>query len=268
MGGGGSAPQVNQGQIQQQQAGQNIATATAQQLLNQTNQVTPQGSLKYNMIGGTDVGGVNVPQFEAVQTLSPEQQQIYNKTTGVTNQALDLAPTLLKNVGNTISTPFAFDQQGARDTAYNALMGRTRTELDRTRSADAVLAANQGIAPGSEAWNRQTQHNDQALVDASNQATIGASSLAGQDLAQGLTLRNQPINELAALLGVSGGVAPPSYVNTPQSNVPATDTVSPALAQYQGQMAQQQMGQSASNAGMGGLFGLGGSALMAGALFL
>jgi hypothetical protein len=38
--------------------------------------------------------------------------------------------------------------------------------------------------------------------------------------------------------------------------------------QYQGQIAQQQMQQKSSDAAMGGLFGLGGSALMAGGMFL
>lgn len=280
MGGGGSAPQLNTGQIQQQQAGQNIATATAQQLLNQTNQTGPQGSLKYNQIGSTDVGGTNVPQFEAVQTLSPEQQKIYDATTGLQNQALGFAPKLLNNVEGAISQPLDFSKlaalpangQEARDTAYNALMSRNRTELDRTRSADATLAANQGIAPGSEAWNRQTQHNDQALVDASNQATINASALAGQDLSQAqairnqglnemLTQRTQPISDLTALLGVGGSYQQPSYVNTPQANVPATDVTSPALANFQAQLQQQQRQQSASNALTGGLFGLGGSVL-------
>lgn len=280
MQGGGSAPQLNQGQIQQQQSGQNIATATAQQILNQTNQTGPQGTLKYNQIGSTDVGGVSVPQFEAVQTLSPEQQQIYNQTTGLQNQALGFAPKLLSNVEGAISQPLDFsklgalpaDGQAARDQAFNALMSRNRTELDRQRSADATLAANQGIAPGSEAWNRLTQHNDQALTDATNQATINASQLAGQDLSQAqavrnqginemLTQRTQPISDLTSLLGIGGSYQQPSYVNTPQAQVPATDVTGPAMAAYQGQLAQYQNQQAANNALMGGLFGLGGSVL-------
>ena len=173
--------------------------------LNQVNQITPQGTLKYNQTGNVDVGyGQTVPQFTAVQEYSPEQQAIYNKTTGLQNQALDIAPTLLNNVNSAISKPLDFsglgtlpaDQTQLRNDAYNALMSRNRTELDRQRSADAVLAANQGIAPGSEAWNRQIQHNDQALIDASNQATINAGTIAGQNLSQAQTLRNQGINEL------------------------------------------------------------------------
>jgi hypothetical protein len=214
----GSAPTLNASQIAKDQYGYNIAGATAQQILNQVNQISPQGTLKYNQIGSEDVGGISVPKFEAVQELSPEQRAIYDKTTGLQNQALGFAPTLLNNVQNAVSTPLDFsklpalpaDGQAARDQAFNALMSRNRTELDRQRSADATLAANQGIAPGSEAWNRLTQHNDQALTDATNQATINASQLAGQDLSQAQAIRNQGINEMLTARTVSGVLTPSS----------------------------------------------------------
>src|SRR6185312_2492518 len=65
----------------QQNLNQN--TATTQQLLNMTNQVTPQGSLTYNQTGSKSVTGADgktytVPQFTATQTLSPTAQGLLN----------------------------------------------------------------------------------------------------------------------------------------------------------------------------------------------
>ena len=59
----------------------NQNTATTQQLLNMTNQVTPDGSLTYNQTGtnsfvGADGKTYSVPQFTAAQTLSPTGQQL------------------------------------------------------------------------------------------------------------------------------------------------------------------------------------------------
>jgi hypothetical protein len=61
------------------QGNMNQNTATTQQLLNMTNQVTPDGSLTYNQSGnnsftGADGKSYTVPQFTATQTLSPTQQ--------------------------------------------------------------------------------------------------------------------------------------------------------------------------------------------------
>jgi hypothetical protein len=57
----------------------NQNTATTQQFLNMTNQVTPDGSLNYAKTGdnsfvGADGKSYTVPQFTATQTLSPAQQ--------------------------------------------------------------------------------------------------------------------------------------------------------------------------------------------------
>lgn len=277
----GGAPQFNSGAAASQQTTANANAAINQQRLNMVNQQTPYGSLNYTETGGTyDYDHNWIPQYTATTSLSPDQQKILEQTTGVQQQALGLAPNLLNNVGAATAKPIDFggapalpaNGQAARDTAYNALMSRTQQQLDRQRSADATLAANQGIAPGSEAWNRLTQHNDQAATDASNQATINASQLAGQDLSQAqgirnqwineqLTQHNQPIQDLTSLLGIGGGVTQPSFQNTPQTNVNATDTNSLNMAAYQGQIAGYNAQNATNNALMGGLFGLAGAGL-------
>lgn len=75
----------------------NTDTATSQQLLNMTNQVTPDGSLTYTQTGTngyTDSQGnwVELPQFTATTTLSPQQQAIKTQT--------DRASYNLANIAN------------------------------------------------------------------------------------------------------------------------------------------------------------------------
>lgn len=280
-GGGGAAPTFDAAGTSKNQQQANSNTAVTQQRLNAIDQYSPFGSLTYAENGGTyDASGTWIPKFVATQTLSPDQQQILDRTTGLQKQALDMGPGLLNNVNNAISKPLDFsgapamasDGAALRDKAYEALMSRSRQEIDRTRAAGETQAANQGIAPGSEAWKRQTQGFDQALVDASNQATINAGNIAGQDLSQSqalrnqwlnetLTQRNQPIQDIAALLGIGGGVSQPNFVSTPQTQIPATDVTGPAMAQYQGELNAYNQNRSANNAMLGGLFGLGGSIL-------
>lgn len=279
--GGGSAPQFNASQTAQQQTAANAQTAMANAALNNTNQRTPYGNLTYNKIGAeTLADGTVVPRYEAVTTLSPEQQKLYESQTGLQQGALDLAKTQIGRVGDTLSTPLSYDnapkmpgsQDELRQQAYDASMSRARTDLDRSREAQKVQLANQGIVEGSEAWRRAMEGQDRALVDASNQATLNAGNIAGQNLQQAQTLRNQSINETTALrnqpiadyqalLGMGGSVTNPQFVTTPQIQMANTDVTTPAMAAYQGQMNAWNQQQQANQAMMGGLFGLGGAAL-------
>ena len=80
----GSAPKApDPGKLAAQQTQSNINTATAQQWLNNTNQYTPYGSLVYNQIGTKKVGGQNVPQFSATQTLNPAEQAALERERGL-----------------------------------------------------------------------------------------------------------------------------------------------------------------------------------------
>jgi hypothetical protein len=81
------------------QGNMNQNTATTQQLLNMTNQVTPDGSLTYSQTGnntftGADGKTYTVPQFTATQTLSPTGQKLYDLTQeSKLNLATSSAPT-------------------------------------------------------------------------------------------------------------------------------------------------------------------------------
>lgn len=230
MGGGGSspAPTFNAANTAQQQSQANVNTGIANSVLNNTNQVTPYGNLTYNQNGTTRVGDNDVPSYTATQTLSGPQQIISDKNQDLSIRALNAASPLLDRVAGAVSSPLSFagapsirgtgvlDQlpqmflnsargvnyQGpsnpdqVRNDAYNALTSRSNIDLARSRDAGNVQLANQGIAPGSEAWNRATEMQDRAVVDASNQATINAGTIASQD-----------VNNAATISGAKGQAA-------------------------------------------------------------
>lgn len=242
----------------QQQQTANIDTAVAQAGLNNVNQVTPDGNLTYNITGGQTVNGNFVPQYTATTTLSPEQQKIYDQTTGLQSQALGIAPGVLNNVNTAVNTPLT-DNATLRNQAYDALTARSTQALDLQQQQQATQLANQGINPGSEAWDNAMRPIEQARVDASNQATINTGNVAQQNLGMEQTIRNQPLQDYSTLMGFGGSVQNPNFVNTPQTQIQSTDMISPQIAAYQANTA-------ANNATMGGLFGLGGSVLGAGTL--
>lgn len=281
MGGGGSAPQPQSpGITAQQQTQSNVETAIANATLGNTNQITPQGTLTYQKTGGQQVGNNFVPSYTATQTLSPGQQSIYDKTTGLQNSGLTAAGGVFNQLNDTVKNPLNFngipglptDQTALRNKAYDALTSRSNIDLGRSRDAQQTLLANQGIAQGSEAYKRAMEGQDRAVVDASNQATIQAGNVASQDLSQAQTirnqgvneaqtLRNQPFQEYAQLLGLGGNIQSPTYAPGSAGQVAPTDVAGINSAYDAARMQSYQQQQGQSNALMGGLFGLGGSAL-------
>ncbi len=237
------------------QTASNKATATTQYELGATNQVTPQGTSNYQQVGTWADG---TPKFEQTTALSPGEQGIYD--TGVTTRqnVADIGANQSAKIGALLNTPFNVDTATS-----DKIQGLQNEFLDpqwqRQQAAQETQLANQGIAPGSEAYtqamkdfstNRQRAY-DQSYLDSYN---------TGQQAA--LTQRNQPINEISALLSGSQ-VSMPNFsgVNTPTPGVAPTDVIG-----AQGQSLAQQnvgyQGQLATNMGINsGLFGLGSAAL-------
>jgi len=240
------------------QAAANKETAIAQAGLNMTNQRDAFGNaLTFNQIGQWSDG---TPRYEAVQTLSPEQQAIFRQQEKLYGDALTGAQTLLGNVQNTIGqAPPSFDEN-YRKQQLAALLQRQQPQLDRDRAALETQLANQGISLGSDAYNTAMQQFNQRLNDLNLAADAQAGSEARSAYQAALAGRNQPINELGALLGL-GQVQTPSFANAPQTGVSPTDVIGPTNLAYQGQLASWQAGQNRSNSAMGGLFGLGAAAL-------
>jgi hypothetical protein len=241
------------------QAGLNQSTATTQQLLNMTNQVGPDGSLTYNQTGnnsfvGADGKTTTVPQFTATTTLSPAQQQIadlLNQTKtnlgqiGV-DQSSKIGSLLGTNVNLNTATEDKIDQ-----------LGSARLDPQFAKSEDALRTklVNQGLQPGSAAWNAEMTNFSQGKNDAYNQLYLSGRAQGSQEA---LTERNQPINEISALMSGSQ-VSQPNFASTPQTSVGGVDYTGAVNNNYnaQNQQYQAQLGQQ--NAAMGGMFGMAGT---------
>ncbi len=286
--GGGSAPQQSAGSPQSAIADQtrsNVNTGVANAWLGNTNQITPYGNLTYTQTGSHMVGDQSVPSFTATQTLSPEQQKIYTGTTNLQDQAINqIAPGVLNNVQRSVSNPLSYDgtaplptdQTQLRNDAYSALTARSNQDLDRQQRMQGTQLANQGIAPGSQAYNDAFVPLDRARVDASNQATINAGNIAGQNLSQAeslrgaqiadiTNLRNSPLQDYATLQGFGGGVTNPTYAQPTQASIAPTDVLGAYNAADQFNIQRYNTQQNQQNALLGGIFGLGGSILGGGA---
>jgi endosialidase-like protein len=235
------------------QSASNKSTAIAQYGLNATNQVTPQGSLSYKQIGTWADG---TPRFEATTALSQGQQSLYDKGLVTQGNLADIGNQQSAKIGALLNTPVNLNTATEDKIAK---LGAARLDPRFAREAESLdtQLINKGIRPGSAAWANAQTAQTQAKNDAYNQLYLTGR---GQGAQEALTERNQPINEISALLSGSQ-VSQPGFTNTPTPGVAPTDVIGAqqqSLNQqnvgYQGQLAQ-------NNAMMSGLFGLGSAGL-------
>lgn len=258
----------------------NVNTAVANAILGNTNQRTPTGSLTYNQIGTTTVDGREVPRWEAVTQLSPEQQRLYNTQTNVAQGTSDLADQYVNRISDATAQPFDYEglpdapvyDEGFRTQARDAIVARNQPLQDRDLDALRTSLSNQGIGIGSEAWSNAMNDYGRGVNDFRMAADIQSGTEAARAfdlgaqardraIAERSNLRTQPINEVAALLGTGGGVQGPRFVPTNSPQVNPTDVAGNINDAYRGRLAAWQQQQQSQGAALGGIFGLLGSGL-------
>lgn len=238
----------------------NVGTAIANANLNQVNQVGPDGTLSYDQSGTYKwrdpyTGQTyDIPRYTATQTLSDMQSNIK----GQTDQAELNLGTLANKQSAFLNDYMAKPFDGSNEATEARLMELGRKRLDpmlddRAKALEARLA-NQGIGLGSKAYDTAQRQNYQAENDAYNSLLLSGR---GQAFAEGQATRNQPINEITALLSGSQ-VSQPNFVNTPQTQIANTDVGGLINNNYNQQMAAYQAKQAQTGGILGGLFGLGG----------
>lgn len=236
-------------------------------------------------------------EFVSTTQLSPEQQRLYDLTTRGQEIYGQTAVNQLGNVQERMSQPFEFtggqamtrpdftgigDPNQSRDAVEAALMQRLNPSLSQGRASAENRLRNQGLMPGSEAWNNAIRDVNQQ----ENDARLGVIAQAGQEqsrmfglgfnqanlnnaavqqrLQQDLAIRNQPLNEAAALLSGSQ-VQQPQFNNVPQVNVAPTDYLGAVGMQQSALNNQFQAKNAGYLANLQGMYALGGAALGAGA---
>jgi hypothetical protein len=242
------------------QGDMNQNTATTQQLLNMTNQVTPDGSLTYNQSGsntftGADGKTYTVPQFTATQTLSPTGQQLHDLGDQSKINLGNAGVTASKKIGDILGTNINLSNDAVENRLMELGTKRLQPQFARDDQALRTQLINSGIRQGSDAWNTEMTRQSQSKNDALDQLLLSGHSTAVNDI---LTERNQPLNEISALMSGSQ-VGQPNYTSTPQTQVGGVDYAGMVANNYNAQNDQYKTQMSQNNAMMGGMFGLGGT---------
>lgn len=269
----------------------NQATALYQAQLNNVNQNTPYGSQTFTQSGGTpanaDGTGGTAPTFTSNINLSPAEQTLLNNQQALQTQQQGIGATALNQARVNQATPYSLGGVPQLASASNISDAEAAGTKDVMRLMQPQMSqndellqsqlANQGVTQGSEAYDHAIQQRQLANNAAYSQAALTGVQ-AGQALQQEALSNNQqgvanytqqynaPINEYQALQnGVQ--VQNPTFA-PPQSNTVApTNYLSAVQNAYQGQLNGYNANVSSANSMNSGLFGLGGSALMAAALF-
>ena len=248
----------------------NLAGAQQATQANRVNQVTPYANLTYSQ--GVDANGN--PTWTANQSLAQPLQSALGNIQG--------------QLASSTATPFDASQYQAQtgqgftgmegwDKATQLINQRLQPQIQQSNDRLTAQLANQGIVPGTEAYNRAMTQQAQKTNDLMTQAQLAGSqvqnTMQGQSLAQqqannaalqqnytqALAQKNLPLSQLGAFQSATQ----PGYVNPySQAAVAGPDY----LGAYTTSNAANIAAQNASNAKtanlQNGLFGLGSSAIL------
>lgn len=233
---------------------------------NRVNQVTPYGNLDYTQSGTDQYGN---PTYTATQVLSPEQQKLYNQNTALSSGMLTGAQSGLSNYSNVMANP-TVDQSQLAQTGINpgevysdAIMRRLQPQIAQETASFENKLANQGIAPGSEAYMNARRSFDQAQNDKMTSAVVGGINTGLQANQQGFNQAaynlTSPLNMINSLR-TGNQVQNPNYVNpSQQANTAAPDLMGAANQSYATGMSGANAASAANSNFMGGLMQLGGN---------
>jgi len=278
---------------------QGIANLEASRLgskLSNPNMYTPYGNQLISYEGD---------QPTITQTLTPEAQRTLDEQQKTQYQLASLGGKGANLASNVLDKSFNFggpDVQTSLDlsnvakmpvnagtTGMEAIMSRLEPSLARNRVSTETNLINQGLRPGTEAYDNAARllgetENDQrtqaalqginldtaANAQGYNQALQGgqfANTAQQQALAQAIQNRQMPLNEIAALMSGSQ-IQNPQFGAYSGSNVTAAPTF--AATQAQGQAEQNNYNQQVAtqNANTAGLFSLAGAGAKAAIPFM
>jgi hypothetical protein len=239
------------------QAGLNKDSAVSTQLVNSTDQITPDGNLTYSQSGNwsyVDANGktVTVPHMTATQSLNPIMQESKTYQQTAERDSNKLASGLLTNANSILSKPTDYSEASIGDKVSHMINPRLEERFGKDRTNLETALINRGVRQGSQAYDDALQGFERGRTDAYTQ--------------EGLSNRQQAINELGlpardvtntiSTLTNGGQMQAPQFANTPQANIGSPDYMGQVNSNYQAKVSKY-------NAMMGGLFGLAGAGLKA-----
>jgi hypothetical protein len=273
-----------------QQGIENLEAARATAKLGNPNVYSPYGNQTVTYEG-------DVPTV--TQTLTPQAQETLNAQQKVQTGLANLGSQGVETAQKVMGTPFEFggpSVQTALDTSQvakmpvnagttgqEAIMSRLEPSLAKNRVSTETQLINQGLRPGTEAYDNAIKLVGQQENDARTQAVLQglgldiSSNAQGfnqalqsgqfgntaqqQALAQAIQQRQLPLNEITALMSGSQ-IQNPTFSPYQGANVQSAP-IANATAQ-EGQFAQNTYNQqmASANAQNAGLFSLGGAGIM------
>jgi hypothetical protein len=254
---GASAPkqpkQPNPAKVSKKQLKFNEKAARLQQQLNMVDEVTPEGTKTYAK--GPD------GRYVVTTTLTPEAEAARKLNEQFDTQSNQVALNQLGNVSETLSQPLDMSTTAIEDHLFDLANSRIAPQLEQRRAALEQRLYNQGVQPGTEAYRRAMEQDTQGANDAYNQLFLNGRA---QGVSELMAARNQPLNELSALLGLTQ-VQQPNWPGAPQVQIGQPDYMGQVQANQAANNAwatnamNQEYGQQ--NAMMGALGGVAGTAL-------
>lgn len=265
------------------QTGTNIGTAIANSQMQMVDQYTPNGSLTYTLRGGGDISDIpnrnnlisdqsgsfynytdpftgqtyQIPRYESRIELSEDQQAINDLNNDAQINLAGTAADQSSFLRDYLGEPADFDTQEIEGRLDELGRQRLDPRFERQENDLRTRLANQGIAPGSEAYDREMDRLAYDRNDAYNNLYLQGRGQAFQELA---AKRNQPINEITALLSGSQVSQPNVRPITPQGAA-TTDVAGIINQNYQDRLNVWQQEQANRQSLMGGLFGAGATLL-------
>jgi hypothetical protein len=231
---------------------------TAAQAGSQYNQSNPYGSLTYTQTG---VGPNGVPTYTASESLSPQQQQLYNQYTGTQDTAGSQAGSLLNSAGygnQSAASAIGTESSGLEGQYMNQWLQGVQPFMTTQTNQLQTQLANQGLTSSDPAYQtamRQLTTNQNLAVD--QQATAAQN----QAYTQAMGTYNEPATLATTLASFAAPTTPNASFtsNTPAANAAdytgaTTAETSADLGAYNAQYQQY------ANL-MSGLFGLGGAGI-------
>jgi len=231
----------------------NLEATRAATKANRINQYTPYGSLTYSQSGDDPDGG-----WSQTVNLNDVGQKLLDYQNNASLGLGEQTGLALDRVGQGLSQPFDFGSVGdVQNAAEGAITSRLDPMWDRKQQQTETQLVNQGLRPGTEAYDNAMKDFNFGRNDAYQQAILSGINTMPQTFQLANSLRNQPLNELNALR-TGSQVTNPTFNQVPQQQT-TTGANMLGAAQAQGQYDQgvYNAGVGANNSLMSGLFGLG-----------
>lgn len=195
-------------------------------------------------------------------TPTAEVQKLIDADLLMNQRYADLGADLFSKVQGAYDQGFGnFDMEQYRQEQLNRQLQRLQPTMDNQRAQLTTQLFNQGVRPGSEAYDNAMRN----FTDEVNRLRLNADIGAGEEAARALSIANyqqdRPLSIVNALRTGSQPVMPTFSNYSQQGYVPGPDLLNAAQSQYDARLGAWNAQQASRGNFLGGLMGIAGSAL-------